>query len=317
MPDDPTDNFALFSRRLVGGAHKRANGPVTLMPDPIPISRKSEALEPVFEPLRTGPWLQLRYPHGFEWNRVKLPVPGLPASLSGMRIVHLSDLHLGAGWGRCYDELIDRVNGSSADLVLITGDIVEDKFDHRNALPTAEKLLGALQSKNGVCSVLGNHDTDLLLQRLRDWGVQPLDGRIATVEVRGGRVRLVGLPGVSPRDYSNRDPLGSQPESALTGSGVPQAQELRIVLSHYPVHVQNVRHLAPHLFLCGHTHGGQVCLPGGVAIITHSRLRRPYHRGIHRIHDTWLVINRGFGFATVPIRLFCPAEVIELDLHPA
>jgi predicted MPP superfamily phosphohydrolase len=71
------------------------------------------------------------------------------------------------------------------------------------------------------------------------------------------------------------------------------------------------------LFLAGHTHGGQVCFPGKVPIIRHDSLASRLVSGIHRYHDTWLVVTRGLGFSSYPIRLFCPAEVIELTLQPA
>ncbi len=270
-----------------------------------------------------GPWVQFRFPSGFEWNRATLPIPHIPHSFAGMRIVHLSDLHLGRGWGECYDQLIERINSAIPDLILITGDIVEDKFDHRKALPTAKRILTSLKSRYGAFSVLGNHDSDLLLPRFQDWGVTALHRKTIILDLPVGRLRLVGLPGVSPHDYEHELQAEKQRETGAN-AGIRSANakphrddELRIVLSHYPVHVRKVGHLAPHVFLAGHTHGGQVCLPGGVAIITHSKLERPYHRGIHRINDTWLVVNRGFGFATLPIRLFCPAEVIHLEIRPA
>ena len=92
------------------------------------------------------------------------------------------------------------------------------------------------------------------------------------------------------------------------------ARTVRIVLSHYPDHLLRTRHLHPDLFLCGHTHGGQVCLPGGYPILRHDSSPRRLCTGIHWIERTWMVVNRGFGFSGMPVRLFCPAEVLDLRL---
>jgi uncharacterized protein len=72
--------------------------------------------------------------------------------------------------------------------------------------------------------------------------------------------------------------------------------------------------LSPDLILSGHTHGGQVCLPGGYPLITHDALPRAYASGVHRIGQSWLVVSRGMGFAQFCLRLFCPAETLEIRL---
>ena len=90
---------------------------------------------------------------------------------------------------------------------------------------------------------------------------------------------------------------------------------LRIVLSHFPDHLPRVQYaLQPDLFLAGHTHGGQVCLPGGWPILRHDTMPRRLCSGIHWVERTWLVANRGFGFSGMQLRLFCPAEVLDLRL---
>ena len=89
----------------------------------------------------------------------------------------------------------------------------------------------------------------------------------------------------------------------------------RIVLAHYPDLITSSAAMRPDLYLAGHTHGGQICLPGGRAILTHDHLPRHLCKGAHELGDgTCLVVNRGLGFATIPLRMFCPAEVIEIVL---
>ena len=91
--------------------------------------------------------------------------------------------------------------------------------------------------------------------------------------------------------------------------GVP-----RIALSHFPDTIKRVDYLEFDLFLAGHTHGGQVCLPGGWPLVTHDTLPRKYAKGCHRWGKTWFVINRGIGFSDKEIRVNCPAEVLEITL---
>ena len=86
-------------------------------------------------------------------------------------------------------------------------------------------------------------------------------------------------------------------------------------MSHYPEHIRRTRHLEPDLFLAGHTHGGQVCLPGGHPDHHPQQAPPPLLRGVHRVDGTWLVVNHGLGFSGLPLRVLCPAEVVELTLQ--
>jgi predicted MPP superfamily phosphohydrolase len=88
----------------------------------------------------------------------------------------------------------------------------------------------------------------------------------------------------------------------------------RIALAHYPDHLRLMRPLRPDVLLAGHTHGGQICLPGGIPIIRHDTLPRRQARGVHFIDGTWLVNHRGFGYTSLALRVFCPSEVIEIEL---
>src|SRR5215471_10901693 len=91
-----------------------------------------------------GPWLQVGSRHGFEWNRLDLPIKQLPHALQNLRIVHLTDTHLTGRWHRGYDELIATLKAHPPDLILFTGDFVDHVLDHRPALPTVERLVTQL-----------------------------------------------------------------------------------------------------------------------------------------------------------------------------
>jgi predicted MPP superfamily phosphohydrolase len=253
----------------------------------------------------TGPRVQFRTLAGFEWNQVELTLPSLPAALDGVRLIHLSDLHLRRRWPTELDQVIERVNADPPALVLFTGDLVDDKRDPRSALPAVERLVKSLRTQAGIFAVPGNHDGDLLAPRLHAWDVRVLLHERVEVPINGGRIELIGLPGADRLDLDERF-LRTLP---------PKTPDMpRLVLCHYPDLIRQTRDLKPDLYLAGHTHGGQICLPGGHALMTHDSLPKRMCKGAHDVEGTCLIVNRGFGFTTVPLRVFCPAEVVEIVL---
>jgi hypothetical protein len=257
---------------------------------------------------RAGPWLQMMYSGGFEWVTADLPIPGLPADLEGFRLLHLSDLHVRVRWDSAYDELISRVRNDPPDLIVYTGDFVDDVHDHRKVLPTLRRVVNGLKSRLGSVAILGNHDGDLLGPPLASLDLTLVEHRMLSLTSGSASLELIGVAGVQREDF---DPafLRTLPAKA------PNA--VRVALSHYPDIVRETCFLKPDLFLAGHTHGGQICLPGKIPILKHDSLPRPICSGIHRAFDTWLVVNRGFGFSWLAVRMFCPAEVIEIRLRSA
>lgn len=256
------------------------------------------------ETLDTGPWLQAGACREFARRRLTLRVDHFPAD--GLRIVHLTDLHVVNHWQPAYDRLHRQLAADPPDLVLITGDFVDDRFDSRDALPILGRLLGGLVARSGIFGIAGNHDTDLLLPHLAGMGVTLLHNEVRRV----AGVELIGLAGVK-RHETRRAWL-----EAVTGAadGTP-----RILMTHYPDSTLAYGTLGSILCLAGHTHGGQICLPGGRPLITHDKLGRPFHADAHRLQDPSgegvLLVGRGLGTSTWPIRLFCPPEVWEVVLH--
>lgn len=252
-----------------------------------------------------GPWVQVRVPHRFEWNRYELPIAALPPELEGFRIVHVSDLHLKKFWSPVFDQIIERVRSAGADLVLVTGDFVDNKRNHLPALPTTRKFVSGLTARLGCFGILGNHDKHTLEPRLEGTGVTILHGKRHVIDADGAEIELIGLPGVDRKELT---------DAVLNQFPPPRREVPRIVLAHFPDGLRKARVLRPDVYLAGHTHGGQICLPGGYPILRHDSLPRRLCRGVNRAADTWLVVNRGLGFTNLPIRLFCPAEIIELKL---
>jgi predicted MPP superfamily phosphohydrolase len=269
--------------------------------------------EPIAPGLRrraapAGPWFQYGDAIGFEWNSYELAVPQLPAALAGFSIVHLSDLHCRPGWQTGYDDLLDRLALREPDLLVVTGDIVDDIHHPNLGVPTARRLLDGLHARLGVFGQFGNHDRNLRPNALAGTPLRLIDGRRVLLDA-GDRcqIELIATPGPLHEDL----PRSFGPSLSPPTPGVP-----RVVLSHYPDHLRRLRSIRPDLFLAGHTHGGQMCLPGGWPILRHDSYPKQLRAGVNRVDNCWLVGNRGFGFSTAPVRLFCPAEVIELRLVP-
>ena len=256
---------------------------------------------------RRGPCLHFRSLEGFEWNAVELGISDLPPALEGLRLFHLSDIHLRHHWRPELDEVIRRTNEHTPDLILFTGDFVDDKRDHRPAVPILERFVRQLKSRFGMFATLGNHDGDLLAARLLGMGVRVIIHQRVIVPANGASVELIGLPGPDRRDL-NEDFVYALPKRS---AGVP-----RVILGHYPdmIRAAQAAGLSTDLYLAGHTHGGQICLPNEFPIIRHDTLPRRLCKGAHDFGGTCLVVSRGLGFTTMPLRIFCPAEVIEIVL---
>ena len=251
-----------------------------------------------------GPWLQFSKLTGFEFNAYELAVADLPAQLEGLRILHLSDLHCRVSWQKAYDKLIETVAARPPDLILFTGDLVEDKFNPEQGLTLARRLISQLKARLGMFGIRGNHDVYIGPSALSGTPMRLMEAQSVYFE----GIEIIAVPG--PWRHSMSD--------AFAGTIPPKVSEqLRIVLSHVPDHIRPLGSLSADLFLAGHTHGGQVCLPGGIPILRHDSLPKKYCSGVHRYEESWLVVSRGFGFSSTPIRLFCPAEVVELRLRRA
>lgn len=237
---------------------------------------------------------------------LEVRLPGVPPELDGVRLAHLSDLHLGVpGRGRhAAEAAVAWVAERRPDLVCVTGDLLS----RRSGLPLLERLLGALPS---CLVVLGNHDLgdtrDPFSQRLDPSALAALPGvtllgdEAAVLELRGRPVQLVG---VDPRAYARRE---VRPHELAD-----PAAALRVLLSHFPGIVRRIPEGAFHLVLSGHLHAGQIVvpLPGGKLRLAHLRAREV--EGVYRYGPTILHVSPGLGTTFVPFRFFARPEVTEL-----
>jgi predicted MPP superfamily phosphohydrolase len=190
---------------------------------------------------------------------------------------------------------------ASPDVLLLTGDFVELHARHIDRLTP---LLDAIPAPLGRFAVLGNHDLmgddTYVAHRLRGIGVQLLTNRAAQLPPPFDDVWLCGLD----------DPTRGTPSAQCALDGVPGA---RVVLMHSPDGLFSIGDRPFDLALCGHTHGGQVALPDGRALVVpEGELNRPFLRGFHSLGEggsRTLLVSRGIGCSTVPFRLFARPEV--------
>lgn len=257
---------------------------------------------------RPGAFFQFLNPNRPAYRQATLYIAGLAKELRGLRIMHLSDVHFRRRWGRPHDELISRLQANPPDLILFTGDFIDDKYDHRPAIPLVRRLIQGLRATSGIYAILGNHDPDVVRPHVAEMGVRFVSNRRAVVPAGRGEIELIGLPGLS-RHELDMGFIHGLPAKTL---GVP-----RVVLCHYPDLFCAARHLEPDIYLAGHTHGGQICMPSGKPILRHDVMPPRFCKGVHRIDKTWFAVSNGFGFTSLPVRLFCPAEVVEFTLTDA
>ena len=238
---------------------------------------------------------------------VDVELAGLPDELDGLRIAHLSDLHLGPpGRGRvACRRAVEWVAGRRPDVVCVTGDLVSH--------PRGEPLLRELLARVGrPFVVLGNHDVAFTrdpfsaaaeLADLREHA-RLLEDEAEVVELRGARVQLVG---VDPRSYR----AGSAAPARLAD---PDA-DVRILLCHFPAVWRALPDGAFQLVLAGHLHAGQLVLPypGGRLALSHPHAQEL--SGVHRHGGTVLHVSPGLGTTLVPFRFGARPEATELVLR--
>ncbi len=214
-----------------------------------------------------------------------------------LRIVHLSDLHID-GRDRLPSGLVDAISQADPDLVLLTGDYLN------NADPESEaallKFVAELEPPMGIYGVAGNWDLRSWSRSrtlLREAGVQLVDG--TAVEVKGGHIPI--------RISGHFDSFMQDAHGVFDG--------IDIALHHTPDEIENLAGLVD-LYLCGHTHGGQVRLPFVGAVITLSKFWKRYEMGRYEVNGTTLYVHRGVGAeGNVPrVRFLAPPELAIIDV---
>jgi predicted MPP superfamily phosphohydrolase len=235
-----------------------------------------------------------------------LHLPQLPSELDGLRIAHLSDLHMTGQLRReFFERAIELTNEWEADVVAVTGDIV----DKPHCIAWIPPLLGQLTCKYGRFFVLGNHDKRVPLDTLRDTlcaaGYIDLGSRTHVASMNSCPVLLAG----------NELPwIGSAPQDVAARRQQLPENHFSILLAHTPDQINWSRQHGFDLMLAGHTHGGQIRLPVIGPVISPSRYGVKYTGGLFDEPPTLLHVSRGLS-ALHPLRFRCPPEITLLELR--
>lgn len=246
--------------------------------------------------------------HGYLWERhavgvtaVDLPVRGLAPGLDGVKIGFLTDLHLSAQVSAdLVADAVALVNASAPDLVVLGGDYVS--FRDRAFMGPVAELLGGLRAPHGVFGIIGNHDDERHMPlELRRRGLAVLLDDHTTIAIRGEPVGIVGL-----KFWTNKVPQ--------IRAVVARARRPTLLLAHDPRRIAEAADLDIPATLAGHTHGGQVVLPGVGAI---AARRFPIAAGRLTRGRAEMFVSRGIGTVVLPLRINCPPEVAVVTLRSA
>lgn len=238
-----------------------------------------------------------------EVTELEVRLPDLPAAFDGYRILHLTDLHLDniedTAWAAAA-----RIADIECELCAITGDIRDNI--HAPLDPLIDRLghlLAAVRATDGILGVLGNHDSAAMVAPMERLGMRVLVNETATLVRGDDLLHATGLDDVHRFETeAAHAALDAAPEGFC------------IALVHSP-EVAGRAASRHRLYLTGHTHGGQLCLPTRRPLATGLKRHRELVSGVWRHGDMVGYTSRGVGACVIPFRAFCPGEVVRVTLR--
>ena len=237
---------------------------------------------------------------------VDVPLDNLPLALQGFSIAQISDVHVGSTIKRQYvDAIVDAVNGLKADLIAVTGDLVDGSVQElaRHIAPLAR-----LRARHGAFLVTGNHEyysgERAWTAEFRRLGLHVLLNEHVVVSHQGAPLVVAGVTDYSAHHFNPAQ--RSDPAAALSGAPPDAA---KILLAHQPRSAPAAATAGFDLQLSGHTHGGQFW-PWNLFV----RFQQPFTAGLHRLNHLWVYISRGTGYWGPPNRFGAPSEITLLRL---
>jgi predicted MPP superfamily phosphohydrolase len=241
-------------------------------------------------------------------ERVALSFPELPAGLEGLRLVQLSDLHRSHTVGEAeIARAVERANALQPDLAVLTGDYITHALGYVQSCAAA---LAGLRAPLGRFAILGNHDhyagAGIVAAALSEAGLTMLRNEARPVERGGDRLWVVGVDDALARRNDLAGALRGIPTAAFKVALIHEPDAANETAAYHPVQLQ----------LSGHSHGGQIRLPG-IGALHLPRMARRYPMGLYRIGGLQLYTNRGVGRLQPAIRINCPPEITLITLSRA
>jgi predicted MPP superfamily phosphohydrolase len=250
-----------------------------------------------------GVWSAIR---PVEVKRVPVRLKKLPASLHGLRLVQLTDMHVGLTIGREFvEDVVRKVNELEPDIVAITGDLIDGSVAD---LGHAVAPLREIQARLGTYFVTGNHEyysgADSWLGFLESIGIRALRNEHVALEKNGDVIHIAGVDDWTAHQFGNGH--GADVARAMAGRDTSKPV---VLLAHQPVQFDEAREHGVDLQVSGHTHGGQI-FPFGVL----TRLVQPFLSGLHARGDSQIYVSSGTGYWGPPMRIAAPAEITLIEL---
>lgn len=248
------------------------------------------------------------------WGNTKIGVTNItvtseniPDEFNGFKIVHISDLH-NAEFGDGQKDLIGKIEAQDADIIVITGDMIDSR---RTDVDKAVELITGLGNKIPVYYVTGNHESRVreyneLESKLIENGVTVLKNESVKIEKDGSFINIIGVDDPS-FGMSANDIFHTVSELKTDGYDV--------LLSHRPELFETYCESGAELVLCGHAHGGQVRIPfAGGLVAPNQGLFPEYTAGSYKSGSTEMIVSRGLGNSIIPLRVNNPPELVVITL---
>lgn len=236
-------------------------------------------------------------------TELELQFDHLPAAFDSLRILHLTDFHF-HGQPEFVEVVCNRVKRMPADLCILTGDYNFNKWETSETREGIEAVLRTVKAPLGVFAILGNNDYSRDVKMLREAGAHVLINDAYTIQREGSAVCIAGID--DPNTYacdSISAALSNRPDGAFT-----------VLLAHSPERIDEALKHGVDLYLCGHTHGGQIRLPGLPPIVKNCKCPPDTFSGRWQRNSLLGFTSRGLGATAVHARFNCSPEAVRITL---
>ena len=240
-----------------------------------------------------------------QYRKVVFEYESLPPAFHGFRIMHLTDLHINGHPGLA-DHLHNQIKDVPVDLCLLTGDyLFRVGHGEHEAHAYMEHVISGVDARGGCIGILGNHDIASNAKYLESLGVRMLINEAVEIKIGDENIWIAGVD--DPHDYKYDD---------LPAADIDIPEEaFKILMAHSPEIYKEAADLGYKLYLCGHTHAGQVQIPGIGPIITKARAPRRFTYGTWQQREMCGYTSSGIGASGLFARVFCPPEIGLIELR--